>query len=258
LAAWDLAGSRYQLQHKIEGPNSGSEEKISLKDIKDFPLSLWLLVFICVTFYIGVFVFTQNGGDFFKQKWQLDPSTRDNVLSIPSTFSAVASPFLGFGVDRIGMSLTWVISACLLLAGVHLFMALTAVTPIVGMVFMGASYSVCAAALWPCVALLMPNHQLGTAYGLMTAMQNLGLAVAPLGIGAALQTTNHNWLIVELIFAAIAGVSALFTLLLILVDIRNGRKLNSSPLKCLGHREDVHSKLSYEKQPLLQEEQPIN
>jgi len=37
---------------------------------------------------------------------------------------------------------------------------------------MGVAYSVCAAALWPCIAIVVELHKLGTAYGLMTAFQN--------------------------------------------------------------------------------------
>ena len=32
-------------------------EKISVKDVKDFPLRLWLLFIICVTYYVTVFPF---------------------------------------------------------------------------------------------------------------------------------------------------------------------------------------------------------
>ncbi len=70
-----------------------------------------------------------------------------------------------------------VISASSLLALVHLFLNFTTVIPAVGLFFMGAAYSVCAAALWPGVALIIHQERLGTAYGLMTALQNLGLAI---------------------------------------------------------------------------------
>lgn len=38
-------------------------------------------------------------------------------------------------------------------------------------------FSLLACAFWPMVALVIPEHQLGTAYGVMQAIQNLGLAV---------------------------------------------------------------------------------
>ena len=48
----------------------------------------------------------------------------------------------------------------------------------------------CAASLWPMVAIIVDLKQLGTAYGLMTALQNLGLAVAPLVIGPLVENDD--------------------------------------------------------------------
>lgn len=92
------------------------------------------------------------------------------MMSIPSIFSAVASPFLGGGVDLIGFSLSWVLIATIGMCLVHLYFNWVPIgahkgglgLPTGGMVAMGAAYSVCAAALWPCVALIMPASQLGT------------------------------------------------------------------------------------------------
>ena len=56
---------------------------------------------------------------------------------------------------------------------------------------MGVAYSVCAAALWPSVALLVDTDKLGTAYGLMTALQNLGLAIAPLGAAYVINKASY-------------------------------------------------------------------
>jgi hypothetical protein len=38
------------------------------KDIAEFPASLWCLFFICVAFYISIFVFIQNGSLFLSSK----------------------------------------------------------------------------------------------------------------------------------------------------------------------------------------------
>jgi hypothetical protein len=42
---------------------------------------------------------------------------------------------------------------------------------------MGIAYSILAASLWPLVAFLVPKQMLGTAYGLMQSIQNLGFAI---------------------------------------------------------------------------------
>jgi hypothetical protein len=38
--------------------------------------------------------------------------------------------------------------------------------PTVGVVGMGMCYSVCAAALWPCISIIVEDKRLGMAYGL--------------------------------------------------------------------------------------------
>jgi len=38
--------------------------------------------------------------------------------------------------------------------------------PTVGVVGMGLCYSVCAAALWPCISIIVEDKRLGMAYGL--------------------------------------------------------------------------------------------
>lgn len=47
--------------------------------------------------------------------------------------------------------------------------------PVIMMVWLGAAYAAGASALWPMVSFILPHHVLGTAYGTMTAIQNLGM-----------------------------------------------------------------------------------
>lgn len=80
--------------------------------------------------------------------------------------SAFASPICGFLVDLIGFNTLWVTGAVAATIGSHLLLAFTFINPFVAMILMGVSYSLLAASLWPMVALIVPKHQLGTAYGL--------------------------------------------------------------------------------------------
>lgn len=41
----------------LKRKENGTGEQISLKDIKDFPLRLWLVFIICVAYYVTVFPF---------------------------------------------------------------------------------------------------------------------------------------------------------------------------------------------------------
>jgi hypothetical protein len=59
----------------------------------------------------------------------------------------------------------------------HALLAFLFIHPVVPLTLMGISYSILAASLWPMVAFLVPKKMLGTAYGFMQSIQNLGLAV---------------------------------------------------------------------------------
>jgi MFS family permease len=80
--------------------------------------------------------------------------------------SAFASPICGFLIDLVGYNTLWVTGAVTATIGAHTLLAFTFVNPFAAMILMGISYSLLAASLWPMVALIVPKHQLGTAYGL--------------------------------------------------------------------------------------------
>ena len=56
--------------------------------------------------------------------------------------------------------------------------------PVGRTVLIGIAFSLVPAVLWPAVPYLVAAERLGTAYGLMTMMQNIGLTVLNLGAGA--------------------------------------------------------------------------
>ena len=83
--------------------------------------------------------------------------------------------------------------------GAHILLGFVPLTPWVGVIIIGISYSMLAASLWPMVNLLVESHQLGTAYGLMQSWQNLGLAVIAIAVGAI---AEKGWIQIEIFFAA--------------------------------------------------------
>jgi MFS family permease len=64
-------------------------------------------------------------------------------------------------------------------------MAYSHVSLYVPMAMMGLSFSLIPAVMWPSVAYIVPQQKLGTAYGLMTMIQNIGMAGFNLLIGWA-------------------------------------------------------------------------
>ncbi|EDO28002.1 predicted protein, partial [Nematostella vectensis] len=173
-------------------------EMIQLRDVKDFPLSLWLIFLICVAYYVAVFPFVGLGLAFFQEKFDLTPDTAGAVNSIVFIISAAASPVLGFMVDRTGKNVFWVLLAVVLTLVAHGMVAFTFWNPFVAMSVLGVAYSLLACALWPLVSLVVPGHQLGTAYGFMQSIQNLGLAVITQVAGIIVD--NNGYLILEIFF----------------------------------------------------------
>lgn len=103
---------------------------------------------------------------FFIRKFGFDPDAANKVNSIVYLISAIASPLLGLLVDKTGKNIFWVFLSILVSIGSHGLLAFTFVNPYVGMCILGLAYSMLASALWPMVALVIPEYQLGTAYGM--------------------------------------------------------------------------------------------
>ena len=91
--------------------------------------------------------------------------------------SAPASPVLGILIDKTGRNVLYCTISIVVTLACHILLAFTFINPYIAIITMGISYSLLASALWPIAALIIPEYQLGTAYGLMQAIQNLGLAL---------------------------------------------------------------------------------
>lgn len=210
----------------LKRANVTSDEAIRITDVKYFPLTFWLLCIICVGYYVAVFPFIGLGLVFFEMKWGFDPSLANNVNSLVYIISAVASPVFGFLIDRSGKNIFWVILGTVCTIGCHALLAFTFLNPYVAMSCMGLAYSILASALWPITAQIVKSTQLGTAYGIMQAIQNLGLAVIAIVAGAIVD--SKGYLILEVFFLACLCVALIAAVLLYLVDASKGGKLNLS------------------------------
>ena len=119
------------------------------------------------------------------------------------------------------------IFGALILLVVHLLFALTSIQPYVLMIMLGIAFSLVPAAMWPSMVKLVKEKQIGTAYGLMYSIQNLGLWGVPLIAGIILDRTNPgdpevlNYTPTILMFAGLGLAGLLFAVMLKILD---GRK----------------------------------
>lgn len=203
-----------------------SDEPIRLKDATNFKSEFWMLTLICVSFYLTIFPFIAIGSRFFQTKWGYEPTKADAADSVIYVISAVTSPFIGLLVDKVGRNLIFLLVASILVMVSHMLMAVSFINLWIPMISLGIGYSIMCSALWPLVALAVPQNQLGTAYGVMQAIQNLGLAVAANITGILVDWKGY--ITVELFFVLWVAISVICSIILIMQDQFREGLLNKS------------------------------
>ena len=243
--AMDLHGEKVLALPRPEGG-----DKIVLSDIRKFTPSYWFVVLLCVTFYSAIFPFTALATDMFHDKWGLPLTSEasggflaqvfDNFLHMFSTAPGVTSiiifasmifaPFAGNLVDRIGKRATMMIVGSLMMIPAHLIMGITHWNPLPSMVVLGAAFVLVPAAMWPSVPLVVEEKRVGTAFGLMTAIQNMGLGLFPL-LNGKLRDVTGTYTATQVMFASLGVAGLIFALLLLRSDRRHGGKLEQGKSK---------------------------
>ncbi len=185
FAALALAGSiGYWLADRHEAPRgtlaiAPPSDRIEWRNLLRFRAAYWYTVALCVAFYSVIFPFRSTFSiKYFQHVHQLSLEEASTLNSYVFLAAAFATPVFGFVVDRIGRHGLLMAVGALMLPLSFVFLG----TSIGGMglptVLLGIAFSLVPAVLWPAVARYVEPHQLGTAYGLMTMLQNLGLALA--------------------------------------------------------------------------------
>ena len=87
------------------------------------------------------------------------------------------------------------------------------------MIVLGAAFVLVPAAMWPSVPLVVEEKRVGTAFGLMTAIQNLGLGLFPLLNG---KLRDREPLPTQIMFACLGVAGLIFAFLLLRSDRRGG------------------------------------
>ena len=138
-------------------------------------------------------------------------------MGIPFLVSALMTPIVGLCADRFGGASSMTLAAPIVLVLVHFLLMTTSIVPIFPMVAQGVAYSMYAAALWPLIGRAVRADDVGVAYGVTTALQNIGLATIP-PVVAALRVKAGNYDSVEALFIVLSISGVVFGLGLLLVD----------------------------------------
>ncbi len=214
------------------------------------------VIFLCVTFYSAVFPFLAYVPDLLLNKFGVDLAENELIQWVLSTIISIFgevsetqsviivsgfvsslipfgtiffTPLFGAIVDKIGKRATLMILGSFLLIVSHLLLGLTGLSPYLSMFILGIAFSLVPASMWPSVAIIVEEKRLGTAYGIMGSLQNLGLWLFPILAGVILDGTNpgitpemvtqgvalydYTWTV--LMFAGLGMIGIVFSLLLL-------------------------------------------
>lgn len=172
--------------------SAGETDKVVVKDLLTFGKSYWFIVLLCITFYSGIFPFQTFAVKFFIEAHGTSREMGGFLSSMLTIFAMIATPAFGLLVDKVGRRAQFMMYGSLLLVPVYLMMAYTSISLYVPMAMMGVAFSLIPGVMWPSVAYIVGQSKLGTAYGLMTMIQNIGLAGFNLLIGWANDYTGAS------------------------------------------------------------------
>jgi len=154
----------------------------------------WLIAFLCVLFYSSVFPFIKYAADLMVNKYHVAEGTAGLIPSLLPLGTLFLTPFFGSIYDRVGKGASMMIIGSFMLVFIHGFFSLPIMNHWLVAVFLvimlGVALSLVPSAMWPSVAKIIPEKQLGTAYSLIFWIQNWGLMGVPLLIGIVLDQTN--------------------------------------------------------------------
>jgi len=204
---------------------SFAEEKIVFREIFAFRPSFWYVSLLCMTFYSAIFPFTAFSTVFLQSKFGFSAIKGGFYTSLVITGTMFFTPLFGYLVDRIGRRATLMLLGSGLLIPVHLSLALTYFPPSVAMIVLGLAFSLVPAAMWPAIPIMVEEKRLGTAYGLMTLIQNVGLTLFNWLAGKITDLSGGNYRNTILMFAGLGLAGFLFALLLKRSALKEGNRI---------------------------------
>jgi len=228
-----------------------SEESFSLKDFVFIITNKgwWLIAILCLLFYSGVFPFIKYATDLMINKFHVAEEYAGLIPGMLTVGAIALTPLFGNVYDRKGRGASIMILGAFLLLFVHVMFSIPALDAkpiaIILIGILGVAFSLVPSAMWPSVPKIIPEKQLGTAYGMIFLVQNIGLSLVPLLIGWVLdrfcitgtrildgvEVSTYNYTIPMIIFSCFGLLAILFAFLLKAEDKKKGYGLEMPNIK---------------------------
>jgi MFS family permease len=196
-------------------------EQVKWRQLLHFDRSYWYILALHVLYAAVFFPFrTTYVIEYFQHAKGLTLQ-QAGVANSWVFFAAIfATPLFGLLADRIGHRALMLTFGTLLLSLTFVVLGLTSLNLWVSTVMMGISWSLVPAVIWPATTLIVEPRRLGTALGLITLIQALGMAASNLAAGrladiAGAGSQNPAGYAVMLLFFFLLSLTALLSAVLL-------------------------------------------
>jgi MFS family permease len=151
-------------------------EPLELSQLLRFDLSYWWILGLHVLYAAVFFPFRQTFAiEYFQHAKGLTLQQAGSVNSGVFAAAIFATPLFGLLADRFGHRALMLSIGTLLLPVTFAVLGLTDLSPWISTVLMGVSFALVPAIIWPATTLIVEPRRLGTALGVITLLQNVGL-----------------------------------------------------------------------------------
>ncbi|XP_016314212.1 major facilitator superfamily domain-containing protein 1 [Sinocyclocheilus anshuiensis] len=242
----------------LDGVIQEESRKVRVQDVKRLSLRYWLLVLTIMFFYNGIFPFIADASKFIQDKYS-GYSQKEAAYIAGAVYdsSLVLSAAVGILIDYVGLRGVFAGLCAVLTLPVFGLLAFTFVPPLISTIWLGITYSFAAASMWPSIPLVVPQATLGTAMGLATSVQMIGIGISNLVVGQILGTKSSDVKIplwrwqYMMIFMLANTISCIVTsTILNIVDYRQGSTLNKTTKRSAAQSAPAQT----DREPLMNEE----
>ncbi|XP_059381192.1 major facilitator superfamily domain-containing protein 1 [Carassius carassius] len=242
----------------LDGVIQEESRKVRVQDVKHLSLRYWLLVLTIMFFYNGIFPFIADASKFIQDKYS-GYSQKEAAYIAGAVYdsSLVLSAVVGILIDNVGLRGVFAVLCAVLTLPVFGLLAFTFVPPLISTIWLGITYSFAAASMWPSIPLVVPQATLGTAMGLATSVQMIGIGISNLVVGQILGTKSSDVKIplwrwqYMMTFMLANTISCIVTsIILNIVDYRQGSTLNKTTKRSAAQSAPAQT----DREPLMNEE----
>jgi MFS family permease len=165
-------------------PEGPAAQTVDWRHLYSFDRSYWYILGLHVLFAAVFFPFrTTYVIEYFQHVKGLTLQQASFANSWVFFAAVFATPLFGLLADRFGHRALMLTFGTLLLPLTFVVLGVTNLDLWVSTVMMGISFSLVPAVIWPATTLIVDPRRLGTAFGLITSIQALAMAVSNLAAG---------------------------------------------------------------------------